>query len=90
MGQRISQPEVANRLARAIASDISIFHEHKIVTGIKEDSLFEILAEPIAEGRALYEQRVENHICTENDFFERAVVDIIFKLKGQQVNSDIW
>ena len=90
MGQRISQPDVANRLARAIASDISIFHEHQIITGIQEDNLFDRLAEPLAEGRALYEQRVESHICSENDYYERAVVAIIYKLKGQQVNSDIW
>ena len=90
MGHQISQPEVANRLARAIASDISIFHEHQIVRGIQEDNLFEVLAEPLAEGKALYEQRVESQICTEEDFYERAVVDIIFKLKGQQVRSEIW
>ena len=90
MGHQISQPDIANRLARAIASDISIFHEHHLVRGIQEDNLFEVLAEPLAEGRALYEQRVEPKICTDQDFFERAVVDIIFKLKGQQVPSEIW
>ena len=54
----IETEEAARRLARAIASDLSLYNEDKIVSGIKNDNLFESLAEEIEEGRALYKRRV--------------------------------
>ncbi len=50
----IETEEAARRLARAIASDLSLYNEEKIVGGIQNDNLFESLAEEIEEGRALY------------------------------------
>ena len=35
----------AMRLARAIASDISLYNEQKIIKGIEQDNLFEVLSE---------------------------------------------
>ena len=49
----IDTEEAARRLARAIASDLSLYNEEKIVRGIEGDSLFEELSEEIEEGRAL-------------------------------------
>ena len=37
----------AMRLARAIASDISLYNEQKIVRGIEQDNLFETLKDEI-------------------------------------------
>ena len=54
----IETEEAARRLARAIASDLSLYNEDKIVTGITNDNLFESLAEEIEEGRALFKSRV--------------------------------
>ena len=90
MAQGIDTPELALRLARAIASDISLYQENKIVQGIQNDNLFDVLEEHIEEGRALYRQRVEQDLYDATNFFDQAVVDIIFKRKGQQVSSPIW
>jgi hypothetical protein len=49
----IETEEAARRLARAIASDLSLYNEEKIVNGITNDNLFDALAEEIEEGRAL-------------------------------------
>ena len=84
----IETEEAARRLARAIASDVSLYNEEKIVRGIENDSLFEELGEEIEEGRALYKSRVSPELYHRN-FYDRALVDILIKSKGH-VKSRIW
>jgi hypothetical protein len=90
MTEVLSSPEMAARLARAIASDICLYNEERIERAIEKDSLFEELREEIEKGRAMYKQRVTNEIYVAFNFYDRALVDIIFKLKGEQVASPIW
>jgi hypothetical protein len=84
----IETEEAARRLARAIASDLSLYNEEKIVKGIQEDDLFNTLAEEIEEGRALYKSRVSADLYHKN-FYDRALVDILVKSKGH-VKSRVW
>jgi hypothetical protein len=84
----IETEEAARRLARAIASDVSLYNEEKIVRGIENDSLFSELGEEIEEGRALYKSRVSPDLYNRN-FYDRALVDILIKSKGH-VKSRIW
>jgi hypothetical protein len=84
----IETEEAARRLARAIASDLSLYNEEKIVQGIQKDQLFDTLAEEIEEGRALYKSRVSPDLYQKN-FYDRALVDILIKSKGH-VKSKIW
>jgi hypothetical protein len=79
----------AMRLARAIASDISLYNEAKIIQGIEQDTLFDVLKDEIAEGRELFKSRVSSEIFTRTNFFDRAIVDIVIKPKGH-VKSKIW
>ncbi len=79
----------AMRLARAIASDISLYNEQKIIQGIEHDTLFEVLKNEIEEGRELFKSRVSAEIFTKTNFFDRAIVDIVIKPKGH-VKSKIW
>ena len=62
MAALIDTPEAANRLARAIASDLSLYNEAKIKEGIENDSFFVALKDEIAEGRAHYEGRVNKEL----------------------------
>jgi hypothetical protein len=78
----------ARRLARAIASDLSLYNEEKIVEGIERDNLFESLAEEIEEGRAHYKSRVAAQLY-ERNFYDRAIVDILVKSKGH-IKSKVW
>jgi hypothetical protein len=89
MAQLIDTPERAVRLARTIASDISLYNEEKIVRGLTEDKLFSELRDEIEEGRELYRTRVAPDLYERTNFFDRAVVDIILKSKGH-VKSKIW
>lgn len=79
----------ATRLARAIASDISLYNEEKIVKGIEQDNLFEALRDEIEEGRALYKGRVSAELYGQTNFFDRAIVDIVVRSKGH-IKSRIW
>ncbi len=79
----------ANRLARAIASDISLYNETKIIQGIENDSLFDVLKAELDEGRDLYKSRVSPEIYAKTNYFERAIVDIVVARKGH-VRSKIW
>ncbi len=84
----IETEEAARRLARAIASDLSLYNEEKIVEGIKNDRLFDVLADEIEEGRALFKSRVAPELFAKN-FYDRAIVDILVRSKGH-VPSPMW
>ncbi len=79
----------AMRLARAIASDISLYNEQKIIQGIEQDNLFDVLKDEIEEGRELFRSRVSSEIFSRTNFFDRAIVDIVIKPKGH-IRSKIW
>jgi hypothetical protein len=84
----IETEEAARRLARAIASDLSLYNEEKIVQGIQGDNLFDVLEEEIEEGRALFKSRVAPELYQKN-FYDRAIVDILVRSKGH-VQSKLW
>ncbi|MGI5861449.1 MAG: hypothetical protein ACOX6T_05255 [Myxococcales bacterium] len=79
----------AIRLARAIAQDISLYNEAKIVQGIEQDNLFTVLQDEIQEGRDLYRSRVSAEVFEKTNYFDRAIVDIIVAKKGH-IKSKIW
>lgn len=85
----IDTPEAANRLARAIASDLSLYNEAKIKEGIENDTFFDILRDEIEEGRAHYQSRVNPGLIARTNFFDRALVDVILARKGH-IKSKIW
>ena len=84
----IETEEAARRLARAIASDISLYNEAKIVTGLSNDDLFGTLSEEIEEGRALFKSRVAPSLFDKN-FYDRAIIDILIRSKGH-LKSKMW
>jgi len=84
----IDKPERARQLARAIASDLTLYHEAKIIEGLAKDTLFEVMHAEIEEGRALYKSRVSPEIFALN-IYDRALVDVMLKPKAH-VKSRIW
>ena len=88
MAGPIETPEAANRLARAIASDISLYNEEKIRKGIEDDSFFTIIAEEIEEGLEHYKSRVSPALLSRG-LFERALCDVIIARKAS-IKSRIW
>ena len=84
----IETEEAARRLARAIASDISLYNEEKVVEGISDDSLYDVMAEELEEGRALFQSRVAPSMQAKN-FYDRAVIDILVRAKAH-IDSKMW
>jgi hypothetical protein len=84
----IDKPERARQLARAIASDVSLYHDKKIVEGIEHDTLFDVMAAEIEEGRALFKSKVTPELYGQGHY-ERALCDMMLKSKGH-IKSRIW
>ena len=84
----IEKSERARQLARAIASDLTLYHEAKILEGLERDSLFDVMRDEIEEGRTLYKGRVTPEIFALN-IYDRALVDVMLKSKAH-VKSRIW
>ncbi len=84
----IDKPERARQLARAIASDLSLYHEKKIVEGIENDTLFDAMSHEIEEGRTLFKSRVTPEIFGQGHY-DRALCDVMLKPKAT-VKSRIW
>jgi hypothetical protein len=88
MATLIDNPQRARQLARAIASDLTLYHEAKILDGITNDTLFDVMREEIEEGRALFKSRVTPDVYGQN-IYDRAIVDVLVKSKGH-LKSRIW
>jgi hypothetical protein len=88
MANLIDNSKRARQLARAIASDLTLYHEAKILDGIASDNLFDVMADEINEGRELFKSRVTEDIFGQH-IYERAIVDVLVKSKGH-VKSKIW
>lgn len=84
----IETEEAARRLARAIASDLSLYNEDKILEGLHNDNLYEVLADEIEEGNKLFRSRVTPELY-ERNFYHRAIIDLLIKSKGH-IKCKLW
>ncbi len=89
MAAIIENPEAARRLARAIASDVSMYNEKKVIKGIEDDNLFDALKDEIEEGRNLFKSRVTPEIFEKSNLYELALVDLLVRPKAH-VKTKIW
>jgi hypothetical protein len=87
--EKVKDPDVAKRIARAVVSDITLYNAAKMEEGIKNDTLFQVLRDEIEEGRQYYENRVDREILENFNLFERALVDILVK-QAPRIPSKMW
>lgn len=85
----ITNRDAAARLARTIVSDIAIYNKDKILEGIRNDNIFELLEKELNEGLELYRSRVAPDLDSKNGLYNRAIVDILIKRNGN-IESGIW
>lgn len=84
-----SEPELpeahvkAKRLARIIVSDIILYNQGKVEEGVRNGTFFQLLADDIGEGRALYERRVAEEIRTTTSYLDEAFTDLIARKKKE-------
>jgi len=89
MARLVENPDLAFRLARAIVSDIALYNQDKVREGIKNDNIFDLLADELNEGREHFHGRVSEQIADRDHLYDRAVVDIMIKQAGK-IESSIW
>ncbi|HWR71848.1 MAG TPA: hypothetical protein VN604_01625 [Nitrospirota bacterium] len=85
----ITEPDQARRLARTILSDIMLYNQAKVKEGIEKDTLFDIIADELNEGKKYYESMVDESLRSATNFFSEAVADVLLK-QGGRIKSDIW
>jgi hypothetical protein len=85
----IHEPERAQRLARAILSDVMLYHADQVRRGIEADDLFERLAAELEEARVYFESRVEADVARASNAWNRALVDVLV-FRSRSVRSRIW
>jgi len=84
----MDNPDQVRRLARAIISDVAIYNREKVEEGIRNDNIFDLLAEEIAEGRQHFNSRVSPELAASN-LFDLAIVDVLIKRAGK-IEASIW
>ncbi len=84
----IDNPDHARRLARAIVSDVALYNREKVEEGIRNDNIFEILAEELEEGRQHFMSRVDSELVPSR-IFDLTIVDVLIKRAGK-IESPIW
>ena len=75
----------AKRLARIIVSDIALYNQAKLEEGIRNGTFYELVADDIREGRALYVRRVSEEIREGTSYLEDGFEELLAK-KRQELN----
>jgi hypothetical protein len=86
---RITDPERAERLARAVVSDVMMYNPESVRAGIEADDLFDRLRPELEEARAFFEGRVDAELAARSNAFDLALVDVLVFRSGR-VRSRIW
>jgi len=89
MARIIENPQIAFRLARAIVSDVALYHQGKVKEGIENDNIFELMEDELQEGREHFLSRVSPELADREHLFDRAIVDVMIKQAGK-IKSSIW
>lgn len=87
--ERVDDPVRAERLARAILSDVMLYNAERVRRGIERDDLFERLRPEIEEARAFFEERVSPELARKSNAWGRALVDVLV-FRSRHVRSPIW
>jgi predicted Zn finger-like uncharacterized protein len=66
----------AERLARIIVSDIVLYNEEKFAAAVRGGSLLESLHDELAEGRALFRERIDASVREERDYLADELVRV--------------
>ena len=86
---RITDPQRAQRLARAVLSDVMLYNPERVRAGIEADDLFDRLRPELDEARAFFERRVDPEVAAKCNAFDLALVDVLIFRSGR-IRSRIW
>jgi len=73
----------AERLARIVVSDIVLYNEERFTAAARAGKVFAAMAGDLAEGRALFEERIDARVRAERDYLEEELLRSA-KLRGMR------
>jgi CheY-like chemotaxis protein len=73
------QVEAARRFARIILSDIALYNQGAVETGVRDGNFEEALAAELREGRDLYNGRVSVEVIATGDYFAEEISKFVEK-----------
>jgi predicted Zn finger-like uncharacterized protein len=73
----------AERLARIVVSDIVLYNEERFVVAARAGNVLEAMAADLAEGRSLFEERVDPRVRAERDYLAEELLRNA-KLRGMR------
>ncbi len=76
--------EKAKRFARIIVSDVVLYNQEAVAVGLERGTFYDLLKDDIAEGRAVYAQRVPEAIRRNRDYLQEAFDDFIASKKKRR------
>ncbi len=89
VAHRLDDPKRVMRLARAVVSDVMLYHPDEVRRGIESDDLFDRLADELADARAWFESQVDPGVAESTRAFDLALVDVLV-YRNAHVPSPIW
>ncbi len=89
MGDLISDPRRARRMARVLFSDICVYTGDRVRLGLEKDDLFERLGDEIERAWIFYQQRVDPALPDAERIFNWALVDVLI-YGNRRVATHIW
>jgi hypothetical protein len=60
----------AERLARIVVSDIVLYNEERFAAAVRAGNVVEAMGADLAEGRALFEERIDPRVRAERDYLK--------------------
>jgi hypothetical protein len=60
----------AERLARIVISDIVLYNEERFAAAVRGGNVLQAMAAELAEGRQLFEERVDPRVRAERDYLK--------------------
>jgi len=73
----------AERLARIVISDIVLYNEERFTAAARAGNVFTVMAGDLAEGRALFEERIDARVRAERDHLKEELLRSA-KLRGMR------
>ncbi len=69
--------EEARRLARLLVTEIKLYNEEQVEEGRRNRNIYQSLREDIDRSRQIYEERVDETVRTDTDYFQEELVRIL-------------
>jgi len=69
--------EEARRLARLLVTEIKLYNEEKVREGRETNDLYDQLRDDIERSRRIYEERIDDEVRDEADYFQEEIVRIL-------------